>query len=118
MLVIPAAAKTKQFASLGGYVYREAPQGAMRFVVFFLMLVILAAAKSKQIASLGGYVYREAPQGTMRFVGFFFLGGSSLKLHPLCFRTNETTLTSISKMKKQKAPAYTVHRGLSPSKTT
>ena len=30
MLVISAAAKSKQIASLGGYVYRGAPRGAMR----------------------------------------------------------------------------------------
>jgi hypothetical protein len=101
MLVIPATVNTKQITSLGGYVYREAPQGAMRFVGFlFLMLVIPAAAKSKQITSLEGYVYREAPRGAMRFVGFFYFGGSSFKLHPQCFRTNQTTHTSISKMKK------------------
>jgi hypothetical protein len=35
MLVIPAAAKIKQIMSLGGYVYREASQGAMRFVGLF-----------------------------------------------------------------------------------
>jgi hypothetical protein len=35
MLVISAAANSKQSASLGGYVYREAPRGAMRFVGFF-----------------------------------------------------------------------------------
>jgi hypothetical protein len=49
----------------------------------------------------------------MRFVGLFFFEGSSLEIHPQYFRTNETTHTAISKMKKQKAPAYTVHRGLS-----
>ncbi len=82
ILVISAAVKTKQFASLGGHVYREAPQGAMRFVGFsFLMLVIPAAVKTKQFASLGGYVYRGAPQGAMRFVGFFFfdVGDSSCR---------------------------------------
>jgi hypothetical protein len=31
MLVIRAAAKTKQIESIGGYDFRDAPQGAMRF---------------------------------------------------------------------------------------
>jgi hypothetical protein len=35
MLVILVAAKTKQITSLGGYVYRGAPQGALSFVGFF-----------------------------------------------------------------------------------
>jgi hypothetical protein len=48
VLVIPAAAKTKQIASLGGYVYREAPQGALRFVGFFFFDVGDSSCRENQ----------------------------------------------------------------------